>query len=69
MRRGLFGAIRVEWKAGYPLQSAPPALKLGAISPSSGKTHDNISNRLTDYLKPLFQRILGKVIFEQLKVC
>lgn len=37
-RTGLFGDVRVEWKAGYPSGQAPPGLKLGAITPSSGKT-------------------------------
>lgn len=37
-RTGLFGDIRVQWKAGYPSGQAPPGLRLGAITPSSGKT-------------------------------
>ncbi|XP_059193370.1 adhesion G-protein coupled receptor V1 [Centropristis striata] len=35
-RTGLFGDIRVQWKTGYPSGQAPPGLKLGAITPSSG---------------------------------
>uniref|UniRef100_A0A3Q3W600 Adhesion G-protein coupled receptor V1 n=1 Tax=Mola mola TaxID=94237 RepID=A0A3Q3W600_MOLML len=35
-RTGLFGDIRVQWKAGYPLGQAPPGLRLGAITPSAG---------------------------------
>ncbi|XP_075960449.1 adhesion G-protein coupled receptor V1 [Anarhichas minor] len=35
-RRGLFGDVRVQWKAGYPSGQAPPGLSLGAIAPSSG---------------------------------
>ncbi|XP_044053980.1 adhesion G-protein coupled receptor V1 isoform X2 [Siniperca chuatsi] len=35
-RTGLFGDIRVQWKAGYPSGKAPPGLRLGAITPSSG---------------------------------
>ncbi|KAM3610925.1 uncharacterized protein V6R79_010649 [Siganus canaliculatus] len=35
-RTGLFGDIRVQWKAGYPSGLAPPGLGLGAVSPSSG---------------------------------
>lgn len=37
-RRGLFGEVRVQWKAGYPSGQAPLGLSPGAISPSSGKT-------------------------------
>ncbi|XP_077943744.1 adhesion G-protein coupled receptor V1 [Gasterosteus aculeatus] len=35
-RRGLFGEVRVQWKAGYPSGQAPLGLSPGAISPSSG---------------------------------
>ncbi|XP_042344940.1 adhesion G-protein coupled receptor V1 [Plectropomus leopardus] len=35
-RTGLFGDLRVQWKAGYPSGKAPPGLRLGAITPSSG---------------------------------
>ncbi|XP_075895105.1 adhesion G-protein coupled receptor V1 isoform X2 [Nelusetta ayraudi] len=36
-RTGLFGDVRVEWKAGYPSdQAAPPGVRPGSISPSSG---------------------------------
>ncbi|XP_068559504.1 adhesion G-protein coupled receptor V1 [Cebidichthys violaceus] len=35
-RRGLFGDVRVQWKAGYPSEQAPPGLSLGAIAPRSG---------------------------------
>ncbi|KAK9522608.1 hypothetical protein VZT92_019059 [Zoarces viviparus] len=35
-RRGLFGDVRVQWKAGYPSGQAPPGLSPGAIAPSSG---------------------------------
>ncbi|XP_031160888.2 adhesion G-protein coupled receptor V1 isoform X2 [Sander lucioperca] len=35
-RKGLFGDISVQWKAGYPSGRAPPGLRLGAITPSSG---------------------------------
>ncbi|KAM8885173.1 adhesion G-protein coupled receptor V1 [Spinachia spinachia] len=35
-RRGLFGDVRVQWKAGYPSGQAPLGLSLGAIAPSSG---------------------------------
>lgn len=37
-RTGLFGDIRVLWNAGYPSGQAPFGLRLGAITPSSGKT-------------------------------
>ncbi|XP_051279685.1 adhesion G-protein coupled receptor V1 isoform X2 [Dicentrarchus labrax] len=35
-RTGLFGDIRVQWKAGYPSGQAPPGFTLGAITPNSG---------------------------------
>uniref|UniRef100_UPI003AAD5B8E adhesion G-protein coupled receptor V1 n=1 Tax=Centroberyx gerrardi TaxID=166262 RepID=UPI003AAD5B8E len=35
-RTGLFGDIRVEWRAGYPPGQAPPGFRLGDITPSSG---------------------------------
>uniref|UniRef100_A0A3Q3GBS3 Adhesion G-protein coupled receptor V1 n=1 Tax=Labrus bergylta TaxID=56723 RepID=A0A3Q3GBS3_9LABR len=35
-RTGLFGDIRVQWNTGYPSGQAPPGLRLGVISPSSG---------------------------------
>ncbi|KAF7670351.1 hypothetical protein LDENG_00010120 [Lucifuga dentata] len=35
-RTGLFGDIRVEWEAGYPLGQAPPGFSVGAITPNSG---------------------------------
>ncbi|XP_041793349.1 adhesion G-protein coupled receptor V1 isoform X2 [Chelmon rostratus] len=35
-RTGLFGDITVQWKAGYPSGQAPPGLRLGAVTPSSG---------------------------------
>ncbi|XP_056276017.1 adhesion G-protein coupled receptor V1 [Pseudoliparis swirei] len=35
-RRGLFGDVRVQWKAGYPSGQAPPGLRLGAIAPNAG---------------------------------
>eukprot|EP00064_Thunnus_orientalis_P005520 superscaffoldBa00000542_g5534 len=35
-RAGLFGDIRVQWRAGYPSGQAPPGFRLGAILPSSG---------------------------------
>nr|XP_046243039.1 adhesion G-protein coupled receptor V1 [Scatophagus argus] len=35
-RRGLFGDIRVQWKAGYPSGLAPPGFKVGTVTPSSG---------------------------------
>ncbi|XP_045890437.1 adhesion G-protein coupled receptor V1 [Micropterus dolomieu] len=35
-RTGLFGDIRVQWNTGYPSGQAPPGLRLGAITPSSG---------------------------------
>uniref|UniRef100_A0A3B4G959 Adhesion G-protein coupled receptor V1 n=1 Tax=Pundamilia nyererei TaxID=303518 RepID=A0A3B4G959_9CICH len=37
-RKGLFGDIRVQWKAGYPLGETLPGFKAGAIIPNSGKT-------------------------------
>lgn len=37
-RTGLYGNITVQWKAGYPSGQAPPGFKMGAISPSTGKT-------------------------------
>ncbi len=37
-RTGLFGDVRVQWKAGYPSGQIPPGFRLGAITPSSGKT-------------------------------
>lgn len=36
-RTGLFGDIRVQWKAGYPSGQAPPDFRIGAIVPTSGK--------------------------------
>ncbi|KAM7391822.1 hypothetical protein PAMP_022479 [Pampus punctatissimus] len=36
LRAGLFGDIRVQWRAGYPSGQAPPGFKLGTIMPSSG---------------------------------
>ncbi|XP_040011455.1 adhesion G-protein coupled receptor V1 [Xiphias gladius] len=35
-RTGLFGEIRVQWKAGYPAGKALPGFRTGAITPSSG---------------------------------
>ncbi|XP_037634420.1 adhesion G-protein coupled receptor V1 isoform X2 [Sebastes umbrosus] len=35
-RTGLFGDISVQWKAGYPSGQAPPGLRMGAVTPSSG---------------------------------
>ncbi|KAM9360944.1 adhesion G-protein coupled receptor V1 [Symphorus nematophorus] len=35
-RTGLFGDVRVQWRAGYPSGQAPPGLSLGTITPSSG---------------------------------
>ncbi|KAM8865111.1 adhesion G-protein coupled receptor V1 isoform 2-T2 [Synchiropus picturatus] len=35
-RRGLFGEVRVQWKAGYPPGQLPPGFRLGSITPSSG---------------------------------
>ncbi|XP_056232770.1 adhesion G-protein coupled receptor V1 isoform X2 [Seriola aureovittata] len=35
-RTGLFGDIRVQWKAGYPSGQALPGFRTGAITPSSG---------------------------------
>ncbi|KAM9857814.1 adhesion G-protein coupled receptor V1 [Aulostomus maculatus] len=35
-RMGLFGDIRVQWRAGYPLGQSPPGFRLGTIMPSSG---------------------------------
>uniref|UniRef100_A0A3B4V3U8 Adhesion G-protein coupled receptor V1 n=1 Tax=Seriola dumerili TaxID=41447 RepID=A0A3B4V3U8_SERDU len=37
-RTGLFGDIRVQWKAGYPSGQALPGFRTGAITPSSGNT-------------------------------
>uniref|UniRef100_A0A668RW45 Adhesion G-protein coupled receptor V1 n=1 Tax=Oreochromis aureus TaxID=47969 RepID=A0A668RW45_OREAU len=37
-RKGLFGDIRVQWKAGYPLGETLPGFKAGAIIPNSGFT-------------------------------
>lgn len=39
MRVGLFGDIRVQWKAGYPSGEEPHGIRLGNISPGSGKAH------------------------------
>nr|XP_057927104.1 adhesion G-protein coupled receptor V1 isoform X2 [Doryrhamphus excisus] len=35
-RGGLFGDIRVEWRAGYPPGQSPPGFRIGLITPSSG---------------------------------
>ncbi|XP_075324846.1 adhesion G-protein coupled receptor V1 [Odontesthes bonariensis] len=35
-RTGLFGDIRVQWKAGFPSGQAPPGFKTGPIVPNSG---------------------------------
>ncbi|XP_036069486.1 adhesion G-protein coupled receptor V1 isoform X2 [Oryzias melastigma] len=35
-RTGLFGAITVQWKAGYPSGQAPPGFRAGAVVPNSG---------------------------------
>ncbi|CAJ1068549.1 adhesion G-protein coupled receptor V1 [Xyrichtys novacula] len=35
-RTGLFGDVRVQWNAGYPIGQAPPGLQRGVIRPSSG---------------------------------
>ncbi|XP_026199339.1 adhesion G-protein coupled receptor V1 [Anabas testudineus] len=35
-RTGLFGDIRVQWKAGYPSGQALPGFRTGTITPSSG---------------------------------
>ncbi|XP_061584932.1 adhesion G-protein coupled receptor V1 [Cololabis saira] len=35
-RTGLFGNIRVQWKAGYPSGEAPPGFRIGTIVPNSG---------------------------------
>uniref|UniRef100_H2M3Y4 Adhesion G-protein coupled receptor V1 n=1 Tax=Oryzias latipes TaxID=8090 RepID=H2M3Y4_ORYLA len=35
-RTGLFGAITVQWKAGYPSGQAPPGFKAGVVVPNSG---------------------------------
>ncbi|XP_061673206.1 adhesion G-protein coupled receptor V1 isoform X2 [Syngnathoides biaculeatus] len=35
-RTGLFGDIRVQWRAGYPSGQSPPAFRIGAIIPNSG---------------------------------
>uniref|UniRef100_A0A667Y0L3 Adhesion G-protein coupled receptor V1 n=1 Tax=Myripristis murdjan TaxID=586833 RepID=A0A667Y0L3_9TELE len=35
-RSGLFGDIRVEWRAGYPPGLVPPGFSLGPVIPSSG---------------------------------
>lgn len=37
-RTGLFGAITVQWKAGYPSGQAPPGFKAGVVVPNSGET-------------------------------
>lgn len=37
-RRGLFGDVMVQWKAGYPSGKNPSGLKTGHIVPNSGKT-------------------------------
>ncbi|XP_061753493.1 adhesion G-protein coupled receptor V1 [Nerophis ophidion] len=35
-RRGLFGDISVQWRAGYPPGLSPPGFRIGTIIPSSG---------------------------------
>ncbi|XP_054629148.1 adhesion G-protein coupled receptor V1 isoform X2 [Dunckerocampus dactyliophorus] len=35
-RAGLFGDIRVEWRAGYPPGQSPPGFRIGLITPNSG---------------------------------
>ncbi|KAK2837424.1 hypothetical protein Q5P01_014636 [Channa striata] len=35
-RTGLFGDIRVQWKAGYPSEKALPGFRTGPITPNSG---------------------------------
>ena len=44
-RTGLFGDIRVQWKAGYPPGQALPGFGTGAITPNSG-------NKVTEGLIP-----------------
>lgn len=41
-RTGLFGDVRVQWKAGYPSGQAPLGIRLGTIFPSSGKTPNDL---------------------------
>ncbi|XP_037536594.1 adhesion G-protein coupled receptor V1 [Nematolebias whitei] len=36
MRTGLFGEIRVQWKAGFPSGQDPPGFRTGPIVPNSG---------------------------------
>ncbi|XP_041856249.1 adhesion G-protein coupled receptor V1 [Melanotaenia boesemani] len=36
IRTGLFGDLRVQWKAGYPLGQTPSGFQTGAIIPNSG---------------------------------
>lgn len=40
-RKGLFGDIKVQWKAGYPPGQALPGFTTGAVTPSSGKKISN----------------------------
>ncbi|KAM9822621.1 adhesion G-protein coupled receptor V1 isoform 2-T2 [Syngnathus typhle] len=35
-RAGLFGGIRVQWRAGYPSGQSPPGFRIGTIVPNSG---------------------------------
>ncbi|MED6250420.1 Adhesion G-protein coupled receptor V1 [Ataeniobius toweri] len=35
-RTGLFGDVRVQWKAGYPSEKNPPGFRTGHIVPNSG---------------------------------
>lgn len=58
-RMGLFGDIVVQWKAGYPSGQAPPGLRLGAVTPSSGKTHTEgtISEKLNYSTNTLSQTV------------
>lgn len=44
-RTGLFGEIRVQWKAGFPSGQDPPGFRTGPIVPNSGKTaRDGLSS-------------------------
>lgn len=49
-RTGLFGEIKVQWKAGFPSGQDPPGFRTGSIVPNAGK-----SQRGTELSKPEFQ--------------
>lgn len=54
-RTGLFGDVRVQWKAGYPSGQTLPGFKTGAVVPNSGETVREVVNVLTHTLSAHLQ--------------